>query len=81
MILGHELYGHGADGVMHDFYGCREPWTFARNFFDVRNFTFALTELRGYGESRHLPGAYKPAEVATVMNDFLNRQRKGLACA
>ena len=79
MILGHELSGDGADGVivMRDFYGRREPCAFARNVFDVRNFTLAFTELRGYGESRHLPGDYAPAEVATVMNDFLYRQRQG----
>ncbi len=67
MILGHELYGNGSDGVivMHDFYGCRDTWAFARNFFDTAKFTFAFTEVRGYGESRHLVGDYTPVEVAT----------------
>ena len=66
MILGHELYGHGDEGVivMHDFYGCRDTWAFARNFFDTRNFTYAFTELRGYGESRDFAGDYTPAEAA-----------------
>jgi 3-oxoadipate enol-lactonase len=66
VILGHELYGNGSDGVivMHDFYGCRETWAFARNFFDTTHFTYAFTEVRGYGESRNLAGDYTPVEVA-----------------
>ncbi len=66
MVLGHELYGNGTDGVivMHDFYGCRDTWVFARHFFDTQRFTWAFTELRGYGESRHIPGKYTPVEAA-----------------
>lgn len=66
MILGHELFGQGDEGVivMHDFYGCRDTWAFARNFFDTRRFTYAFTEVRGYGESRTLPGDYTPVEAA-----------------
>lgn len=66
MILGHELYGRGDEGVivMHDFYGCRDTWAFARNFFDVNHFTFALTDVRGYGDSRLLGGDYTPRQVA-----------------
>ena len=47
MILGHELYGRGADGVivMHDFYGCRDTWAFARQFFDVDRHTYAFEHL------------------------------------
>ncbi len=66
MILGHELFGTGDDGVivMHDFYGCRDTWSFARNFFDTRSFTWAFTEVRGYGDSRHMAGEYTPVEAA-----------------
>ena len=66
MILAHELYGHGDEGVivMHDFYGCRDTWAFAREFFDTRRFTYAFTEVRGYGGSRNLPGEYTPGEAA-----------------
>ena len=66
VILGHELHGGGADGVivMHDYYGCRETWAFARNFLDTERFTFAFTDLRGYGESRNLPAEYTPREAA-----------------
>ncbi len=66
MVLAHELYGRGSEGVvvMHDFYGCKHTWDFARNFFDVENFTFAFTELRGYGNSRHIAGQYTPKEAA-----------------
>jgi len=66
MILGHELYGRGADGVivMHDFYGCRDTWAFARQFFDVDRHTYAFAEIRGYGESKNMPGEYTPREAA-----------------
>ena len=67
MILGHELFGDGPEGVivMHDFYGCRDTWAFARNFFDTRNFTWAFTEVRGYGESRNIDGDFNPTEAAS----------------
>ncbi|MEM7469554.1 MAG: alpha/beta hydrolase, partial [Pseudomonadota bacterium] len=66
MVLAHELFGHGPEGVvvMHDFYGCKHTWDFARNFFDTKRFTFAFTELRGYGGSRHIEGDYTPEEAA-----------------
>ena len=80
MIIGHELYGSGPEGVivMHDFYGCRDTWAFARNFFDTRNFTFAFVEVRGYGVSRHIPGEYTPVEAASdilALADNLGWQR------
>ncbi len=80
MILGHELYGHGDEGVivMHDFYGCRDTWNFARNFFDTKTFTYAFTEVRGYGESRNLPGEFTPTEAARdilALADNLGWQR------
>ena len=66
MILGHELYGRGDEGVivMHDFFGCRETWAFARPFFDVDRFTYAFVEIRGYGESRNFAGDFTPREAA-----------------
>ena len=50
---------------MHDFFGCKDTWTFARNFFDIKHFTYAFCEVRGYGESRHLLGEYTPQEAAS----------------
>lgn len=66
MVLGHELHGHGPEGVivMHDFYGCRDTWAFARQFFDTHRFTYAFVDLRGYGASRNFPGQYTPQETA-----------------
>ena len=34
MVLAHELFGSGNEGVivMHDFYGCKDTWSFTRNF-------------------------------------------------
>ena len=66
MLLAHELFGSGNEGVivMHDFYGCKDTWSFTRNFFNTKDFTFAFTEVRGYGQSRHIPGEYSPAETS-----------------
>lgn len=71
MVLAHELFGSGKEGVivMHDFYGCRDTWSFARNFFNTNDFTFAFTEVRGYGHSRHILGEYSPVEASA---DILN---------
>ena len=46
MVLAHELFGSGNEGVivMHDFYGCKDTWSFTRNFFNTNDFTFAFTE-------------------------------------
>ena len=38
-------------------------------FFNTKDFTFAFTEVRGYGQSRHIPGEYSPAEASA---DILN---------
>ena len=67
MILSHELFGTGKEGVivMHDFYGCKDTWSFARKFFNTSEFTFAFTEVRGYGDSRHFLGEYSPKEAST----------------
>lgn len=69
MLIGHELYGTGPHGVivMHDFYGCRDTWAFARPFFDTTHFSFAFVEVRGYGASRNIPGQYTPTEAAADM--------------
>ncbi|MEM7543136.1 MAG: alpha/beta hydrolase [Pseudomonadota bacterium] len=71
MIIGHELYGGGPDGVvvMHDFYGCRHTWDHARSYFDTERYTFAFMELRGYGSSRDFKGDYTVEEAA---GDALN---------
>ena len=67
MILSHELFGTGKEGVivMHAFYGCKDTWSFARKFFNTSEFTFAFTEVRGYGDSRHFLGEYSPKEAST----------------
>ena len=67
MLLAHEIYGNGPNGVvvLHDFYGCKDTWSFARNFFNVKDFTYAFTEVRGYGGSRGYAGEYTPIEVAS----------------
>ena len=65
-VPGHELFGRGPEGVvlLHDFYGSRRTWDFARPFFDPERFTYAFSEMRGYGLSREIPGEYTIREAA-----------------
>jgi len=61
-MLAHELYGNGSEGVilMHDFFGCKDTWTFAKNFLTLsislmRSVKFAATANRDiYSENIHL---------------------------
>jgi len=80
MLIAHDIHGHGSDGVivMHDFYGCRDTWAFTRPFLDARNFSFAFVDVRGYGDSRNLPGDYTPRQAAhdvLTLADNLGWQR------
>ncbi len=65
-LLGYELFGRGPEPVvlLHDFYGSRRTWDFARPFLDPEGFTYAFAEMRGYGLSREIAGEYTIREAA-----------------
>lgn len=66
MILEHEMYGDGAEKVviMHDWQGDHRNYDLARPFFDTDRFSYAFTDLRGYGRSRDIDGAHTAAEAS-----------------
>ena len=65
-VLGHEIFGRGPEPVvlLHDFYGSRRTWDFARHFLDPEGFTYVFAEMRGYGLSREIAGEHTIREAA-----------------
>ncbi len=80
MTLGQHTYGNGAAGVivMNDWLCDTSTWDGARPYLDGRAFTWAFTDLRGYGRSRAIAGRYVLEEAATdvlEVADFLGWER------
>lgn len=65
-MLGHETFGTGPAGVivLNDWIGDTSTWDGARPYLDRDRFTWAFTDLRGYGRSRGQRGAFGVAEAA-----------------
>ena len=65
-ILGHELFGSGSEKVivLHDWMGDSENYATAKPWLDGTSFTYAFAEVRGYGKSKGISGAYTTDEVA-----------------
>jgi 3-oxoadipate enol-lactonase len=64
--LGHELVGVGPTRVVvtNDWLSDTSTWDGARALLDDQRFTYAFADLRGYGRSRALTGAFSIAEAA-----------------
>ncbi|MGD1875879.1 MAG: alpha/beta fold hydrolase [Kiloniellaceae bacterium] len=65
-MLAYELYGSGPEKVivLHDWLGDRHNYDPARPYLDTAAFTFAFVDLRGYGDSMDIPGAFNENEAA-----------------
>lgn len=80
MILGHQLVGSGKEGVIvfNDWLADCSSWKPMHPYLDTKTFTYAFTDLRGYGASRELTGAYNAQEAADdafALADHLNWDR------
>ena len=75
--LGHELVGTGplAVIVLNDWMSDTSSWDGARAYLDRERFTWAFTDLRGYGRSRHRTGAYTVREAASDVLEVADSQR------
>lgn len=64
--LGHELVGTGAIRVliMNDWMCDTSTWDPARPYLDRERFTWAFTDLRGYGRSRRQSGEFNLREAS-----------------
>ena len=65
-VLGHELVGSGPSRVviLNDWMCDTSTWDGARAVLDGERFTWAFTDLRGYGRSRGKSGAFNVTEAA-----------------
>lgn len=65
--LAHALHGHGPSRVLvlHDWLSDRRSWDPMLPYLDGERFTYALVDLRGYGGSRAIAGAYTADEAAS----------------
>jgi 3-oxoadipate enol-lactonase len=66
-VLGHDLAGSGPRGVivLNDWMCDTSTWDCARAYLDLERFSWAFTDLRGYGRSRGRNGAFTALEAAT----------------
>ncbi len=64
--LGHRLHGHGPEKVVvyNDWMGDCTSWEPVVQYLDPDRFTYALTDVRGYGRSINLTGEYNENEAA-----------------
>jgi pimeloyl-ACP methyl ester carboxylesterase len=65
-LLGHALHGSGSTHVivLHDWNGDHRNYAAVLPWLDPGTFTYAFVDLRGYGRSRGIPGAYTLEEIA-----------------
>lgn len=65
-LLGHQLHGAGPQHVivLHDWMGDSANYDAVRPWLDNDRYTYAFVDVRGYGLSRNLSGAYSSAEIA-----------------
>jgi 3-oxoadipate enol-lactonase len=65
--LAHVLHGSGPARVLvlHDWLGDRRNWEPLLPYLDGDRFTYAFVDLRGYGGSRDIEGAYTVDETAS----------------
>ena len=66
-ILGHALHGKGHEKVIvfNDWIGDCSSWSPVMPYIDETRFTYALTDVRGYGGSMSLKGKCNETEVAS----------------
>ena len=65
-ILDYELLGQGPAKVivLHDWLGDRRNYDPVRPYLDIAGYTYAFVDLRGYGGSKNIPGAFNEIEAA-----------------
>ncbi|MGV9453941.1 alpha/beta fold hydrolase [Streptomyces sp. NPDC003635] len=73
--LPHELHGAGAHKVfaVHGWFADRSAYASVLPDLDVTSFTYALVDLRGYGEAKDAVGAYSTAEAAQDLLELADR--------
>lgn len=65
-LLAHDIHGAGPEKVLflHSWMGNARSFEALKPFLDTDRFTYVFADLRGYGRSRQLRGAYNADEAA-----------------
>ena len=73
-VLGHQLVGSGPMGVvvLNDWLCDTSTWDCARDYLDTGRYSWAFTDLRGYGRSRGRGGAFTVEEAAGDVIDLVD---------
>ncbi|MCW2239891.1 alpha/beta fold hydrolase [Azospirillum canadense] len=74
-IVGHGTVGTGPEAilVMHEWMGDHSNYAGLLPFLNGKDFTYVFADLRGYGWSRELAGAYTADEAAADMFALMDR--------
>ncbi|MEU7060610.1 alpha/beta hydrolase [Streptomyces sp. NPDC046197] len=74
-VLPHELHGDGAHKVfaVHGWFADRSAYAAVLPDLDRESFTYALVDLRGYGQAQDAEGTYTTAEAAQDLVDLAAR--------
>ncbi|MEU6770503.1 alpha/beta hydrolase [Streptomyces sp. NPDC046759] len=74
-VLPHEVHGDGAHKVfaVHGWFADRSAYAAVLPDLDRASFSYALVDLRGYGEARDAAGAYTTAEAAADLVGLADR--------
>lgn len=65
-VLAHDIHGSGPEKVLvlHNWMDDRHSFDAARQWLDTDSFTYVFADVRGYGGSKELKGAYNSDEIA-----------------
>ena len=65
MVIGHKIHGSGTERVFmfNDWLADCTSYEPMLPYLDLEKFTYALTDLRGYGRSRGIKGQYTAEEA------------------
>ncbi len=74
-VLPHEVHGSGAHKVfaVHGWFADRSAYATVLPDLDRASFSYALVDLRGYGEARDATGSYTTAEAAVDLVELADR--------
>lgn len=66
MLIGHQTYGTGREGVivLHGWFGDHTAFQATFPLLDTDQFTYAFVDYRGYGKSRNFKGEHTMKEIA-----------------
>ena len=73
-MIFHKEIGHGPVkvAVIHGWFGDHRAFETMFDYLDVKRFTYAFVDIRGYGNSRNEIGDYTMAEIAADTTNIFN---------